>query len=350
MINAPAKLDTLTQQVVAVTARLPESERILGQLRTEFDAAALASIGDNVAEATERVRFADSRITHGRELAARALEGQQMSLVDAIRGAESALTQANALLDAIDNAANNIRHAIDSLAASIADTKSDIAQAEEFQKQGRLPSSEELTKAHDAAVAAVADAERIGATDPLTAFTHLAAADAQLDKLLAAAQEERAAAERRARVLDQALVAARQRLDAVNQYIGLHRGAVGARTRWNLDEAQRRLAAAEQSRASNPSDAILFANGAAELATQAQYSAQQEVQSAQRYYGNGYGGYSVAGDVAGNVAGAVIGGILRGMLSGGSGHHSSWSGSGSSSYGGSSRSSGSSFRGGGGRF
>lgn len=157
-----------------------------------------------------------------------------MSLVDAIRGAESALTQANALLDAIDNAANNIRHATDSLAASIADTKSDIAQAEEFQKQGRLPSSEELTKAHDAAVAAVADAERIGATDPLTAFTHLAAADAQLDKLLAAAQEERAAAERRARVLDQALVAARQRLDAVNQYIGLHRGAVGARTRWNL--------------------------------------------------------------------------------------------------------------------
>ncbi|SHX12279.1 Conserved membrane protein of uncharacterised function [Mycobacteroides abscessus subsp. abscessus] len=128
VINAPAKLDTLTQQVVAVTARLPESERILGQLRTEFDAAALASIGDNVAEATERVRFADSRITHGRELAARALEGQQMSLVDAIRGAESALTQANALLDAIDNAANNIRHAIDSLAASIADTKSDIAQ------------------------------------------------------------------------------------------------------------------------------------------------------------------------------------------------------------------------------
>lgn len=257
MINAPAKLDTLTQQVVAVTARIPESERILGQLRTEFDDAALASIGDNIAEATERVRFADSRITHGRELAARPLEGQQMSLVDAIRGAESALTQANALLDAIDNAANNIRHATDSLAASLADTKSDIAQAEEFQKQGRLPSSEELTKAHDAAVAAVADAERIGATDPLTAFTHLAAADAQLDKLLAAAQEERAAAERRARVLDQALVAARQRLDAVNQYIGLHRGAVGARTRWNLDEAQRRLAAAEQSRASNPSDAIL---------------------------------------------------------------------------------------------
>lgn len=351
VINAPAKLDTLTQQVVAVTARIPESERVLGQLRTEFDDAALAFISDNIAEATERVRFADSRITHGRELAARPLEGQQMSLVDAIRGAESALTQANALLDAIDNAANNIRHATDSLAASLADTKSDIAQAEEFQKQGRLPSSEELTKAHDAAVAAVADAERIGATDPLTAFTHLAAADAQLDKLLATAQEERAAAERRARVLDQALVAARQRLDAVNQYIGLHRGAVGARTRWNLDEAQRRLAAAEQSRASNPSDAILFANGAAELATQAQYSAQQEVQSAQRYYSNGYGGgYSVAGDVAGNVAGAVIGGILRGMLSGGSGHHSSWSGSGSSSYGGSSRSSGSSFRGGGGRF
>ena len=274
-----------------------------------------------------------------------------MSLVDAIRGAESALTQANALLDAIDNAANNIRHATDSLAASIADTKSDIAQAEALQQQGALPSSDELTKAHDAAAAAVADAERLGTTDPLTAFTRLAAADAQLDKLLAAVQEEQAAAQRRARVLDQAIVTARQRVISVNQYIGLHRGAVGARTRWNLDEAQRKLTTAEQSRASNPSDAILLANAAAELAAQAEYSAQQEVQGAQRYYSNGYGGgYSVAGDVAGNVAGAVIGGILRGMISGGSGHHSSWSGSGSSSYGGSSRSSGSSFRGGGGRF
>lgn len=350
VINAPTKLDALTQQVVAVTARVPESERILAQLHTEFDAAALASLGDNIKEATERVSFADTRITHGRELAARAVEGQQMSLVDAIRGAESALTQANALLDVIDNASNNIHHATDTLAASIADTKSDIAQAEALQRQGTLPSSEELTKAHDAAVAAVADAERIGATDPLTAFTHLAAADAQLDKLLATVQEEQAAAQRRARVLDQALVTARQRVNSVNQYVAVHRGAVGARTRWNLDEAQRKLASAEQSRASNPSDAILLANGAAELAAQAESAAQQEVQGAQRYYSNGYGGYSVAGDVAGNVAGAVIGGILRGMISGGSGHHSSWSGSGSSSYGGSSRSSGSSFRGGGGRF
>lgn len=351
VINAPTKLDNLTQQVVAVTARVPESQRILDQLRTEFDAGALASIADNITEATERVSFADSRITHGRELASRAVEGQQMSLVDAIRGAESALTQANALLDAIDNAANNIRHATDSLAASIADTKSDIAQAEALQQQGALPSSDELTKAHDAAAAAVADAERLGTTDPLTAFTRLAAADAQLDKLLAAVQEEQAAAQRRARVLDQAIVTARQRVISVNQYIDLHRGAVGARTRWNLDEAQRKLTTAEQSRASNPSDAILLANAAAELAAQAEYSAQQEVQGAQRYYSNGYGGgYSVAGDVAGNVAGAVIGGILRGMISGGSGHHSSWSGSGSSSYGGSSRSSGSSFRGGGGRF
>lgn len=351
VINAPTKLDNLTQQVVAVTARVPESQRILDQLRTEFDAGALASIADNITEATERVSFADSRITHGRELASRAVEGQQMSLVDAIRAAESALTQANALLDAIDNAANNIRHATDSLAASIADTKSDIAQAEALQQQGALPSSDELTKAHDAAAAAVADAERLGTTDPLTAFTRLAAADAQLDKLLAAVQEEQAAAQRRARVLDQALVTARQRVSSVNQYICLHRGAVGARTRWNLDEAQRKLATAEQHRTANPADAILLANAAAELAAQAEYSAQQEVQGAQRYYSNGYGGgYSVAGDVAGNVAGAVIGGILRGMISGGSGHHSSWSGSGSSSYGGSSRSSGSSFRGGGGRF
>ncbi|MGH3724175.1 MAG: TPM domain-containing protein [Mycobacterium sp.] len=349
VINAPERLDSLTQQIVAITARVPESARILTQLRTEFDGAALALIVDNITEANERVSFADSRITHGRELASRAVEGQQMSLVDAIRGAESALTQAGALLDAVDNAANNIRRATDSLPASIADTKSGIAHAEELQKQGTVPYAAELTQAHDSAVSAVADAERVGSSDPLTAFTHLAKADAELDKLLKAVQEETEAAERRARALDQAITAARQRVSSASQYIGLHRGAVGAAARGQIAEAERSIASAEASRASKPSDAILWANRAAELAAQAERGAIQDANAARSYYGNGSGGYSVAGDVAGNVAGAVIGGILRGMLSGGSGR-SSWSGSGSSSYGGSSRSSGTSFRGGGGRF
>lgn len=276
-----------------------------------------------------------------------------MNLVDAVRGAESALNQAAELLDAVDNAANNIRRAIDALPAAIADTKSGIAQAEELQRQGSVPRADELTKAHDTAAAAVTDAERVGSTDPLTAFTHLATADAELDKLLAAVREEKDAAERRARALDQAIATARQKVNGVNQYVGLHRGAVGSAARGYIAEAERSIATAEAARQSDPSNAILWANRATELATRAEGSAIQEVQAAQSYYSNGYGnyrGYSVAGDVAGNVAGAVIGGILRGMLSGGSSHHSSWSGSGSSSYGGSSRSSGSSFRGGGGRF
>lgn len=353
VINAPTKLDTLTQQVVAVTARVPESEKVLAQLHTEFDAAALASIADNITEARERASFADSRITHGRELASRAVEGQQMALVDAIRGAESALAQAAALLDAVDNAAADIRRATDTLPAAIADTKSGIAHAEDLQKQSGLPFAADLAKAHDAAAAAVADAERIGTTDPLSAFTHVAKADAELDKLLADVQEAQAAAERRARALDQAIGNARRKVAAANEYVGMHRGAVGSRARAELDQAQRSLASAESSRTSNPSDAILFANRAYELAASTEAIAMQEVRSAQQYYSNGYGGsggYSVAGDVAGNVAGAVIGGILRGMLSGGSSHHSSWSGSGSSSFGGSSHSSGTSFRGGGGRF
>ncbi|ORB59441.1 hypothetical protein BST43_07115 [Mycobacteroides saopaulense] len=353
VINAPDRLNALTQQVVAISARVPESEKILAQLRTEFDGAALAPIADNITEANERVRFADSRITHGRELAARPMEGQQMSLVDAVRGAESALNQATALLDAVDNAANNIRHATDALPAAIADTKSGIAHAEELQKQAAVPYAKELAQAHDAAVSAVADAERVGATDPLTAFGHLSKADAELDKLLAAVQQEQAAAERRARALAQAIGNARQKVTSVSQYIGLHRGAIGAGARGDIAEAERSIAAAEASRESNPSNAILWANRAAELAARAESGAMQEVRAAQSYYSNGYGnygGYSVAGDVAGNVAGAVIGGILRGMLSGGSSHHSSWSGSGSSSYGGSSRSSGISYRGGSGRF
>lgn len=132
VINAASRLDALTRQYVELTTRLAPAEQRLAALHHDFSAAALTSVSGNVTTAKERLAFADRNIGTARELAAHAVTGGQAGLVDAVRAAESALGQARALLDAVDNAASDIQHAIDGLPSAVADTKDDIARANEL--------------------------------------------------------------------------------------------------------------------------------------------------------------------------------------------------------------------------
>ena len=132
VINAPTRLDALTQQYVELTARIAPAEQRLAELHNEFGAAALTSVSGNVTTAKERLAFADRNISTARELAARAVSGQQSGLVDAVRAAESALGQARALLDAVDNAASDIQHAIDRLPSAMTEIHNDITRANEL--------------------------------------------------------------------------------------------------------------------------------------------------------------------------------------------------------------------------
>ncbi|WP_193047240.1 TPM domain-containing protein [Mycolicibacterium baixiangningiae] len=314
VINAPSRLDGLTQRVVDITARIEPSQQKLTALHAEFDTAALSSVAGNVDAARELLTFADQNITRGRELAARPVAGQQSDLVDSVRAAESALSQAGSLLDAVDSAAGDIRRAAARLPAVIEDTQSGIRQAGELLAGGNVPQGAQLETARDAASQAVAEAQRSGATDPLGAFTHLTKADADLDRLLAAVEEQREAADRLNRALEEALFVARSRVRSVSDFIDTRRGSIGPEARTRLAEAVRQISAADAKRSTNPSEAIAHANGAAMLAAQAQQLANTDVQYAQQAYTGRYGGGG-----GGNM-GAMIGGILIGnVLSGGFG-------------------------------
>jgi phage shock protein A len=170
VFNAPERLDALTQQLVTVTARLEPSDQKLGQLRTEFDEGALASVARNVTAARERVDFADDAITRGRELAAKPVAGEVGDLIDCVRGAESSLQQANTMLDAVDSAASDIRRAVSTLPAAIEDIQRGISQAGEQLAKGGLATSTELSTARDAAVRAVSAAQTTGGLRPTGAL------------------------------------------------------------------------------------------------------------------------------------------------------------------------------------
>lgn len=149
VINAPSRLDGLTQQYVELTARIGPAEQQLAALHNEFSAAALTSVSGNVTAAKERLAFADRNIGTARELAGQAVSGQQGRLVDAVRAAESALGQARSLLDAVDHAAGDIRHAIDQLPSAMADIENDIKRAAEL-----LAATRDTKSGHAAELAA----------------------------------------------------------------------------------------------------------------------------------------------------------------------------------------------------
>jgi len=352
VINAPTRLDGLTQQMVDLTARVGPSEQALAALHNQFATTALASVTDNVGVAKQRLGFADQNITNGRQLVARPA-GQQMGLVDAIRAAESSLGQARALLDAVDSAGTDINRAVATLPSAITDIQNGITQANNQLQQRNTPHQTELNAARDAAVAAVADAQKNGSADPLGAFARLTKADADLDRLLASVSEEREAAERLGRAFDQALFTAQSRVKGVSDFIDTRRGSIGPEARTRLAEAVRQLQAAQDKRATDLTEAIAHANGAAMLAAQAQSLANDDVRAAQRSYSSGYGGGGDMGAVIGNIIiGNILGSAMRGGFGGGlGGGFGGGLGMGrSTSYGGSSRSSGRSYSGGGGRF
>ena len=300
LLDAPARLDGLTQRAIALQARIPEAERILGQLHSEFPAGALTPVVDNVSLAREEIAFAENAIDQGRTAVARPV-GEQGDAVRAIREAERALGHAATLLDALDHAAEDIRRAIATLPAAVEDAEQGVADAKQLLDAG----GPELVDALKAVQEALDHARAEQHTDPLGSFTRVVEADARLDELRARTRQAKQQAEEMRRRLEQDLSAAQAQVTAAADFIGTRRGVVGAQARTRLSEAQRHLQAAQQAADSDPAAAIQYARSAASLAAQALRSAQNDVQRWNNQHRPPRGGSS-----GGNVAGAVLGGIL----------------------------------------
>ncbi|MEZ7236905.1 TPM domain-containing protein [Rhodococcus sp. GXMU-t2271] len=310
LLDAPARLDALTQRAIALRARLPQAEATLADLRTEFPAGALAPITDNVALAQDEIEFAEKSVDRGRTAVARPV-GEQGDAVRAIREAEGALGHATTMLDAIDHAADDIRRAIATLPAAMADAAQGIADAEQLAATGGV----ELAEARKAAQEALDHARAAMNTDPLGSFTRVVEADARLDALRARTRQAQEEAQRTRQRLEQDLTAAQSQVTAAADFIGTRRGVIGAEARTRLSEAQRHLQAAQQLAAHEPGRALQHAQAAGTLAANALRAAQNDVQRWDRQQRPPRGGAS-----GGNIAGAVLGGILiNSVLTGGRG-------------------------------
>jgi hypothetical protein len=316
--DAPAILASLGQRIGAAEARLPAAETAMEALR-RYAPSASASVAGNVAEARKGLTGARESISRGTA----ALGGDnRRDAALAARTAESGLTGATALLDAVEKLAASAREAEAALAPELDAAEADIAEALRAiaggQRSARIDQAVTAAEAELRTATAAASARPL---DPIEALRRATAAHRLADNLLAGARQD---AEQRARfvaALDSTIASARAHIDRAEDFVVGRRGGIGRTARTRLAEAQRQLEEAVALRGTDPRQAMEAAQRAERLADEAYQSAGSDFDSWNR------GGPSWGGQGGGDQMGAILGGLLTGILLGGGRGGGGWGGS-----------------------
>ena len=335
--TAPQRLEQALARAGEIETRLPAAEAEVTALRGRYAATALASVEHNVQESQARIDFARQSAEQGQ----RALGSTETraEAAPAVQAAEQALAQAAQLLDAVQRAGSDLAEAVTTLPEAVAELRKDVAEA-----RAEGVAAPALTAAEEA----LAFAEANRTSDPLGAFHRVVDADRQLEQARTTAREEAAERQRAQAHLQQALMAARAEIQAVDDFVATRRGAVGGPARTRLAEARRHLDEAERLASSDPVRALGEAQQADRLAEGAGRLARSDVDGwySQQHYA-GYGGGIAGGSPGGNRDNSLLTGLILGQLLGGGGGGGGFGGAGRGGGGGFG---GGGMRGGGGRF
>jgi hypothetical protein len=303
--RAPEVLRETERLATETQGRLPAAQATLERLAATYPAAALATVRENIEQATTLLDAARQAVAQGLAI----VDSGRPAAVDLARTGEEAVAQAITLLAGVDTAGKDLAEAGARIDAGIASLSADIADVERLVTGGQA-----VAPALKAAREAVAAAQAERATgDPLALVRRLTEAETALDAALAPAREAAEQAERARAHLGQLLGRLRSQIQAVGTFIETRRGAVGTEARTRLAEAARLAGEAERTAAADPVAALATAQQAEQLALAAQQLAESDVASWQRSQGGGPG----AGIGGGNAGALVLGGIILDQVLGG---------------------------------
>jgi uncharacterized membrane protein YgcG len=309
--NAPEALSRTQSERTAVGDAGDAAAARLASLQAAYAPEELATIADNLHQAQQRLTFADEQLTTA-QTAIGAGDGARAAV--SIRAGEEAIAQARLLQQAIGKLGDDLATAETDAAALIAELEKDIATASGVtDDDGRLAGVIASTRHQLDAAAPLLTGP---AKRPLRALDGLEKANAEIDALLTGIRDEQEKQRRAAQQLQQLLTHAQAQVSAAEDYITSRRGAVGATARTRLAEAGASIVQARQLSATDPAQALGYAQRANDLASQAIQLAQNDVGAFGGGMNAGFGG----GGSGGDVMGAVLGGILiNSMLGGGGG-------------------------------
>ncbi|GAA2480755.1 hypothetical protein GCM10010393_09240 [Streptomyces gobitricini] len=243
--TAPEALATAESAFRDVSGRAELADATLVAMRERYADSAAVPVAGGVEQARDRLLFVSANLGRARQ----AVEaGDNAAAAVHVRAAEAALDQAARLVDAVDRRAGELAEAAGRLPVALADTEGDLADAGRLLSGVLKGTARGVTAADlrgraaraESVVTDVRRAVEAGRYDPIDALRRVGEADAALDEALAGAREERGTRHARA-LLDHVLLTAGAAVGAATDYITTHRGAVGARARTRLAEADRRL-------------------------------------------------------------------------------------------------------------
>ncbi|WP_285113639.1 TPM domain-containing protein [Leifsonia sp. fls2-241-R2A-40a] len=341
----PEATAEITGQAAALRQRLATTRTTLDGLAQRYTDAALATVHDNIAQATQRLDFTDTALAGAAQKAA---AGDAGAAAVGVRAAEESADQAGLLLDAVDRLGTDLAAAQQSLDGTLAELRSDLAEARALAASSDPGGTIAATAAGtEQTVTDVQAALTAGRVNPLELAQRLDAANRSIDGVLQGVRDARAQAQRAQSALQQTLMTAKARVSACEDFITARRGAVGAEARTRLAEAGRLVVQAEQTAATDAVSALALAQRASQLADEATQLAQQDVGG----FPSGMGGMGGGGlgDIFGGgtsgrgggsgAMGAILGGILidsvlRGGMGGGGfgGGGGGWGGGGGGGF------------------
>ncbi|ADL10979.1 TPM domain-containing protein [Corynebacterium pseudotuberculosis] len=320
LVNAPQQILKLTQSTVDVSARIPAAEQTLSDLKAKYSPSVVSSIEHNAEMAKVSLAEAERCLDNAGEIQKRPA-GEQSGMVDAIRGAENALTNAEKLIVAIERADSTIVTAQTGIPALIAEINAEIAEATQLREQGMQQGAQldwdSLDNAVTHAREAVHQAQSHGTVDPLGSWSSLTDADTHLDDQLDIARKTTTDHARQLQLFNQQFSTASAHVQAAQDFISTRGRVVGAESRTKLADAQRLIALAQQVQGQDLRTATSRARQAGAAARAALEKAQRDVDRYQQRNNNGSGGTGAF--VAGMVLNEILSNGHRGGFGGGFG-------------------------------
>ena len=340
--DASGSLTRVRGDLTALAPAEAELSQTLDRLRSAYGTGAIATIADNPAQLSDRLRFATEQLAAA-ETAIAAGTTEQAAV--SIRDAERALAQAHSLVEGTATLAASLDGAGARVEAAIADLESDLVAA------AGLPDDDGRITSASATVREQVDAARTRIAtpgeDPLAVLTHLETTNTMFDGVLGTARDAAERTRRAAAQVQERIAQGHAEIQGAQDYINSRRGAVGAAARTRLAEAAANLARAESLAGTDPEQALVLAQTARGGAAEAVHLAQGDLSS----YSGGTGGLLGGSRSGGGMGDAIIGSLIGNMLANAGRSSRGYGGSSrrsSGGWGGGSRSSGG-FGGGGGR-
>ncbi|MGW0992625.1 hypothetical protein ACWD5V_04840 [Streptomyces sp. NPDC002523] len=281
-----------------LTARTAAAQLTAAALHDRYGPPAAEPVIGSVEQAKDRLVFATSRLNEARQ-ADDAHDGRRAARH--LRAAEGAITQAGVLVGGVERLAAQLREAAGMVPAALTGAESEAAAA----RKGDVPLFLTAGELHarlahaDGVLSAVREELTAGPYDPLDALRRIARA------------AERLEVGRSGVIEAAALLVARSTVGEAEDYVAVHRGAVGAEARTRLAEAVRALDGGVVAGTPTPSGTAGISlheppghSGEADaLARQARELAERDV----RIHGNPY---AASEPLPAGLPGAVLGGIL----------------------------------------